>query len=100
MVSIGIVLAIIDLSIKLILNVIKIRDSYGKLLIIGISSMFILQSIFNILMNLNLWIEAGFNLPFVSYGGANLIINMMSLLILSIYRRKDIIIINKKYIYQ
>jgi cell division protein FtsW (lipid II flippase) len=41
-----------------------------------------------------LWIEADFNLPFVSYGGGNLVINMMSLaLILSIYRRKDIIII-------
>lgn len=93
-VSIGIVLAIIAFSIKLILNAIKIKDSYGKLLIIGISSMFILQSIFNISMNLNLWIEADFNLPFVSYGGGNLVINMMSLaLILSIYRRKDIIII-------
>ena len=55
--------------------------------------MFILHAIFNILMNLNLWIESGFNFPFVSYGGANLVINMMSLaLILSIYRKKDIII--------
>lgn len=92
-VSIAIVLAIIALSIKLILNAIKIKDNYGKLLIIGISSMFILHAIFNILMNLNLWIESGFNFPFVSYGGANLVINMMSLaLILSIYRKKDIII--------
>ena len=95
-VSIGIVLVIIAFSIKLILNAIRIKDNYGKLLIIGISSMFILQSIFNILMNLNLWIDAYFNLPFVSYGGVNLIINMMSLaLILSIYRRKDIMIIQK-----
>lgn len=92
-VSIAIVLAIIALSIKLILNAIKIKDNYGKLLIIGISSMFILQAIFNILMNLNLWIESGFNIPFVSYGGTNLVINMVSLaLILSIYRRKDITI--------
>ena len=96
-VSIGIVLAIITFSIKLILNAIKIRDSYGKLLIIGISSMFILQSIFNILMNLNLWIEAGFYLPFISYGGGSLVINMISLtFILAIYRRKDIIMIQNK----
>ena len=96
-VSIGIVLAIIAFSIKLILNAIKIRDSYGKLLIIGISSMFILQSIFNILMNLNLWIEAGFYLPFISYGGGSLVINMMSLtFILAIYRKKDIIMIQNK----
>ena len=53
--------------------------------------MFILQSIFNILMNLNLWIESGFNLPFVSYGIGNLIMNLISLsIILSVYRRKDI----------
>ena len=95
-VSIGIIVAILALSIKLIINTIKIKDVYGKLLIVGISTMFILQSIFNILMNLNLWIEANFNLPFVSYGGANLIVNLMSLtLILSVYRRKDIIIIQK-----
>lgn len=96
-VSIGIVLAIITFSIKLILNAIKIKDNYGKLLIIGLSSMFILQSIFNILMNLNLWIEAGFYLPFISYGGGSLVINMMSLtFILAIYRKKDIIMIQNK----
>lgn len=95
--SIGLVLAIITFSIKLIFNAIKIKDSYGKLLIIGLSSMFILQSIFNILMNLNLWIEAGFYLPFISYGGGSLVINMMSLtFILAIYRKKDIIMIQNK----
>lgn len=96
-VSIGIVIAVLALSIKLIINSIKIKEINGKLLIIGISSMFILQSIFNILMNLNLIIEANFNLPFVSYGGLNLIVNMMCLaLILAIYRRKDILNGNKQ----
>ena len=95
-VSIGIVIAVLALSIELIINSIKIKESNGKLLIIGISSMFILQSIFNILMNLNLIIEANFNLPFVSYGRLNLIVNMMCLtLILAIYRRKDIIVEDK-----
>ena len=89
--SIGVVIVIIALSVKLIMNAIKIKDNYGKFLVIGISSMFILQSIFNILINLNLWIDFSLNLPFVSYGGANLVINIMSLaLILSIYRKKDI----------
>lgn len=61
--------------------------------------MFILQSIFNILINLNLWIDFSFNLPFVSYGGANLIVNIISLaLVLSVYRKKDIININKEEI--
>lgn len=93
-VSIGIVIAVLALSIELIINSIKIKEINGKLLIIGMSSMFILQSIFNILMNLNLIIDANFNLPFVSYGRLNLIVNMMCLaLVLAIYRRKDILIL-------
>lgn len=91
-VSIGIVIAVLALSIKLIINAVKIKDINGKLLIVGISSMFILQSIFNIFVNLNLVPEASFSLPFVSYGRLNLIVNMMCLsLILAIYRRKDIV---------
>lgn len=86
-----IVTAIILFSFKLIFNAINIKEIYGKFIIIGLSSMFILQSIFNILMNLNLWVESGFNLPFISYGIGNLIVNTISLsLILSVYRRKDI----------
>ena len=92
---IGIIVVILALSIKLIINTTKIKDDYGKYLIVGIASIFILQSIFNVLMNLNLWIEADFNLPFISYGGASLIVNMISLaLTLSVYRRKDITIIH------
>lgn len=96
-ISLAMVIAVILFSCKLILNATKITDEYGKLLIIGIASMFILESVFNILMNLNLWFEADFNIPFISYnGGLNTIINLISLaLILSIYRRKDIIINNK-----
>lgn len=97
-VSIAIVLVIIAFSIKLILNAIKIKDNYGKYIIIGISSMFILQSIFNILINMNMWLDFSLNLPFISYGGTNLVINIMCLaLILSIYRRKDIMFIPNNY---
>lgn len=93
-----IVTAIILFSLKLIFNAIKIKEVYGKFIIIGLASMFILQSIFNILMNLNLWIESGFNLPFVSYGIGNLIMNVISLsIILSVYRRKDINLYEEGY---
>ena len=40
-VSIGMVTTVILLSIKLIMNSIKIKENYGKLIVIGISSMFI-----------------------------------------------------------
>ena len=90
-------LAVILLNVKLIINAVKIKDTYGKLIIIGIASLFILQTVFNILMNFNLGAKADFNIPLISYGNINLVINMMTLaLVLSIYRRKDIIIENKK----
>ena len=92
-VAILLIVTIILISVKLIINSIKVKDAYGKMLIIGISCLFIFQSVFNVLMNLNLWFESGFELPFVSYGGTGLIMNMVCLaLVLSIYRRKDILI--------
>ena len=92
-VAILLIVTIILISIKLIINSMKVKDDYGKMLIIGISCLFIFQSVFNVLMNLNLWFESGFELPFVSYGGTGLIMNMVCLaLVLSIYRRKDILI--------
>lgn len=87
------ILIVVLLSIKLIINAIKVKDVYGKNIIIGIATMFILQSICNILMNLNLGIQADFNIPFISYGGANLITNMICVsLVFSVYRRKNIIL--------
>lgn len=87
------ILIVALLSIKLIINAIKVKDIYGKNIIIGIATMFILQSICNILMNLNLGIQANFNIPFISYGGANLIANMVCIsLVFSVYRSKNIIL--------
>lgn len=92
-VSGGMVIAIVAFSIKLMMNVVKIKDMYGKLLIVGISSLFILQSVFNLLMNLNLGIKSNVNIPFISYGRQELILNMLCLgLVLSVYRRKDILV--------
>ena len=42
-------------------------------------------------MNINLGIQININLPFVTYGGAYFIVNIINIaIILSIYRRKDI----------
>lgn len=82
---------IVIFSVKLLMNAVKIKDMDGKLLIVGISSLFILQSIFNLLMNLNLGIKSNINIPFISYGNMDLIINLAYLaLCLAVYRRKDI----------
>ena len=85
------VLAIILTSIKLIINAKNIKEQYGKFLIIGLSTLYILQSVASVLMNINLGIQADINIPFVSYGGFYFMVNILSMaLMFSVYRRKDI----------
>lgn len=86
------VLTIILVSVKLILNAKNIKDKYGKFLIIGMGSLYIVQSIMSVLMNVNLAVRTGFNLPLVSYGEVYFIVNMICIgLVLSVYKRKDVI---------
>ena len=85
------VFAIILTSIKLISNAKNIKEQYGKFLIIGLSSLYIFQSVASVLMNINMGIQANIDIPFVSYGGFYFIVNILSMaLIFSVYRRKDI----------
>lgn len=91
------VVTIILTSIRLIINARNIKEQYGKFLIIGLGSLFILQSFATILMNVNMGIQTNVNLPFVTYGGVYFIVNMMNIaVILSVYRRKDINMFEKE----
>lgn len=91
-VAIGMVIAIVFFSVKLMMSARKIKDVPGRLIVVGIAGLFILQSVFNLLMNLNLGIKSNVNIPFISYGRQDLILNMMCLaLVLAVYRRKDIL---------
>lgn len=91
------VLTILLISTKLILNAKNIKDPYGKMLIIGLSTLYISQSLASVLMNINLGIKAGINLPIVSLGGVYFIVNMISIgIFLSVYRRKDINLYEKR----
>ena len=49
------------------------RDTYGKLIVVGIVSMLFVQSFVNLGMNLGVMPVAGIPLPFVSSGGSSLI---------------------------
>lgn len=90
-VSISMVLLIILLNIRLIINSIKVEDSYGKLINISISILFMLETVFNLAMNLGFGEITDFTIPLVAKGKTSLIINMMCLtLALSVYRRKNI----------
>jgi rod shape determining protein RodA len=48
------------------------RDSFGRLIVIGVTAMILFQVVVNIGMNLNLLPATGVPLPFVSYGGSSL----------------------------
>lgn len=64
-------------------------DRFGQLLAIGIASMFFIQITINIAMNIRLAPVTGITLPFVSYGGTSLVINMIAIgLLLSIHLRR------------
>lgn len=90
--SIIIILTVILLCIKLIIDCKSIKDIYGKTILISLSTIMLLQALINILMNFNLIPIFNVNLPFVSYGNTGLLMNIFSIaLILSIYRRKDIL---------
>ncbi|NLT94945.1 MAG: FtsW/RodA/SpoVE family cell cycle protein [Clostridia bacterium] len=69
----------------------QVKNNYAKLLISGFTSVLTVQFLWNILMNLGLAPISGVGLPFISYGGSQLIINGIIVGIISgIYRRKNI----------
>ncbi|GGH32649.1 FtsW/RodA/SpoVE family cell cycle protein [Paenibacillus segetis] len=70
---------------RLILIALECRERAGPLIITGIVAMFLYQIFENIGMFIGLMPLTGITLPFISYGGTSLILNMVSLaLVLSI----------------
>lgn len=69
------------------------KDLLGTYMVVGIASMWTIQVLVNIGMNIGLMPVTGIPLPFVSYGGSAFIVNMMSAgLVLNIgMRRKKIL---------
>lgn len=66
------------------------KDRYGKLIVSGFCALFATQFLLNILMNLNLVPSFSISLPFVSYGGTALIINMLVIgLITNVYKWRN-----------
>lgn len=86
---------IVSIIISFIYRIIHIsryvRNNYGRLLISGFISIYIVQFAANILMNLNLFPIVGVALPFLSYGGSLGLVNMLSVgVIMSVYRRRSL----------
>jgi rod shape determining protein RodA len=53
-------------------------DPFGRLIAVGIVAMFIVEIIENIGMTMGIMPITGLTLPFVSYGGSSLLVNMMT----------------------
>jgi cell division protein FtsW (lipid II flippase) len=51
-------------------------DPFGRLIAVGITSMFAVQIIVNVGMTVGLMPITGLTLPFVSYGGSSLLVSM------------------------
>lgn len=63
-------------------------DGFGKLLVIGITILVVGQGVANIAMVIGVLPVIGVPLPFISYGGTSLIVNMLSMgILVSVGRR-------------
>lgn len=70
----------------------KINGHYGKLLLVGGMTLFVVQFIYNVGMVLGLLPLASISLPFISYGLMPTLFNAFLMgIVLSVYRRKNLI---------
>lgn len=57
----------------------RVQESYGSYLIIGVAAMLLFHVVENICMVIGILPVTGIPLPFMSYGGSNMITNMMGI---------------------
>ncbi|MBS4192425.1 FtsW/RodA/SpoVE family cell cycle protein [Bacillus sp. FJAT-49705] len=89
----GILVLILALLLaRMIVSIEKIKDPFGKTLIVGGAAIFSVQFIFNISTTIGLLPMTAMPLPFISYGLMPTILNSLIFgIFLSVYRRKDIV---------
>jgi len=70
---------------------IKARDNFGMLLAVGVTAMLIAHVFENIGMTIGLMPMTGIPLPFISYGGSNMLTNMIGVgIVLNVYMRHPV----------
>lgn len=69
----------------------KARDNFGMLLAVGVTGMLIAHVFENIGMTIGLMPMTGIPLPFISYGGSNMLTNMIGVgIVLNVYMRHPV----------
>lgn len=88
----GILIVLLSLLMIRMLFVLKnIKDSFGKMLIVGGVTLFSVQFIYHIGMAMGWLPQVSMSLPFISYGLMPTLLNAMIVgIFLSVYRRKDL----------
>ncbi|MGP4062928.1 FtsW/RodA/SpoVE family cell cycle protein [Halobacillus sp. H74] len=90
-VSIIITLVLLLLMLRVALVNIKIKDSYGRMVVTGGLAFYSVQLLYHLMMSLGLLPVMSFSLPFLSYGLYPTVLNAIVFgLILSVYRKKDL----------
>lgn len=69
----------------------KARDNFGMLLVSGVTAMLVAHVFENIGMTMGLMPVTGIPLPFISYGGSNMLTNMIGVgIVLNVYMRRPV----------
>lgn len=90
--GIALCLLLLMFILRISANAFKTKDIFGKLIVIGGAVLFIVPTLWNILMGLGIVPIVGVPIPIISYGNSYLLIYSIVLgLVLNVYRRKDIV---------
>lgn len=86
-----IILLFFVLAFRWLYIAIKSRDNFGMLLAVGVTAMLIAHVFENIGMTIGLMPMTGIPLPFISYGGSNMLTNMIGVgIVLNVYMRHPV----------
>ncbi|MCK4777064.1 MAG: rod shape-determining protein RodA [Actinomycetia bacterium] len=87
--ALSLLLLFFFLNFRVIRIALTAKDIFGSFLAIGIFSMWLFQILTNIGMNIGIMPITGIPLPFISYGGSAMWVNMISVgILLNIYRER------------
>ncbi|WP_442600350.1 FtsW/RodA/SpoVE family cell cycle protein [Neobacillus sp. D3-1R] len=89
----ALVLVLALFALRIVLVTYNIKDSYGKLLLVGAVALYLAQLATNVAMILGIFPLVGISLPFMSYGIMPTLLNAVLIgVVLSVYRRKDLLV--------
>lgn len=90
-VTLLVVLCFVSYAVFGLLIAMKARDTFGRLLAIGLTTVIVIPAMMNMGVTTAVLPNTGLPLPFISYGGSNLVVTIMSVgLLLSIHRESGV----------